>query len=104
MINAAAQKQPKELRRGFLQESTSEFWSTVAEADKAAQAHSEGRRYGLFWIPFLIGATAVGGIFAYSSAKSTNEYIDEKEKSMSPIVYAGIGAAAVIGLSMMTRR
>lgn len=104
MINAAAQKQPKGSRRKFLQESTSLFWSTLADSDKAAQAHSGGRLYGLFWIPFLVGATAIGGIFAYSSGKSTKEYIEEKEKSMSPILYAGIGAAVVIGLSMMSKR
>lgn len=104
MINAAAQKQPKKDRREFLAGSTAFFWNTVGEEDKKAQAHSEGRRYGVFWIPFLIGATALGGIFAYSSGKSTKEYIEEKEKSMSPIVYAGIGAVAVLGVTMLMRR
>jgi len=104
MINAAAQKQPKADRRDFLNGSTALFWNTVAEEDNKAKAHSEGRRYGVFWIPFLVGATAIGGIFAYSSGKSTKEYIEEKEKSASPIIYVGVGAAAVLGVAMMMKR
>jgi hypothetical protein len=104
MINTAAKKQPKEDRREFLRGSTTFFWNAMAEEDKKAKAHSEGRRYGAFWIPFLVGATAFGGIFAYSSGKASKEYIEEKEKTVSPIVYAGIGAAAVLGVTMMMKR
>jgi len=104
MINAAAKKQAKKDRREFLTGSTAFFWNRIGEEDKKAQAHSDGRRYGVFWIPFLIGATALGGVFAYSSGKSTKEYIEEKEKAASPIVYAGIGAIAVLGVSMLMRR
>jgi len=104
MINAAAQKQPKKDRREFLTGSTAFFWNRVGEEDKKAQAHAEGRRYGGFWIPFMVGASALGGIFAYSSGKSTREYIEEKEKSVSPIVYAGVGAIAVLGVTMLMRR
>lgn len=104
MINSAAQKQPKNERLGFLNGSTSFFWNAIAEEDKKAEAHKEGRRYGVFWIPFMLGASAIGAIFAYSSGNSTKEYIEEKEKEMSPIVYAGIGAIAVLGLSVLMRR
>lgn len=104
MVNVAAKKQPKEDRKMFLQRSTEFFWNTMGEIDKKAQTEQEGRRYGAFWIPFLIGATALGGIFAYSSGKSTKEYIDTKEKEMSPVVYAGIGAAAVLGIAIVMRR
>ncbi len=104
MINAAAKKQSKKDRREFLDGSTAFFWNRLGEEDKKAQAHSEGRRYGVFWIPFLIGATALGGVFAYSSGKSTKKYIEDKEKSISPIVYAGVGAVAVLGVTMLMRK
>lgn len=103
-VNNAAKTLPKNKRKDFLRKTTALFWNTIAEEDKKAQSHSEGRRYGAFWIPFMVGATAIGSIFAYSSGKSTTEYIEEKEKKMSPIVYAGVGAAAVIGLSLLMRK
>ena len=105
MINAAAQKQSGADRKDFLLGSTAFFWNTMGNIDKQAQAHSEGRRYGVFWVPFLVGAAALGGIFAYASGKATKEYIEEKEQqAMSPIVYAGIGAVAVLGISVLMRK
>lgn len=103
-VNRAAKKLPKSDAKEFLKTSTKLFWDTVTEEDKKAQAHSEGRRYGAFWIPFLIGATALGGIFAYSSGKSTKEYVEAKERETSPIIYASVGAAAVLGLMIVMKR
>ena len=103
-VNKASRKLSKKEAKKFLEKSVELFWSTIAEEDKKAQSQSEGRLYGVFWIPFLIGATALGGIFAYSAGKSTKEYIEEKEEKTSPFVYAGIGAVAVLGLMALTRK
>ena len=99
MVNSAAKKLPKNEARDFLNNSSKFFWDTISEQDQEAK----GRRYG-FWPAFLLGATAIGGIFAYSSGKSTKEYIEKEEKKASPFIYAGIGAAAVLGIAMLTRK
>lgn len=102
LVNRAARKFPKEERKNFLQDMTESFWNKITEEDKKA-SEEKGRRYGVFWIPFLIGATAVGGIFAYSSGKSTKEYIDKEKEKTSPYVYAGIGAAVVLGIMALRK-
>lgn len=102
LINKAVKKLPKKERASFLQDITKSFWDKITEEDRKA-SEEKGRRYGVFWIPFLIGATAVGGIFAYSSGKSTKEYVENEKEKTSPYVYAGIGAAVVLGVMALRK-
>jgi hypothetical protein len=106
VVNKAANTLQKNDKKEFLKSITRDFWEKISDEDKKAaeQAEHEGRRYGAFWIPFFIGATALGSIFAYSSGKSTKEYIEEKENKTSPILYAGVGAIAVLGIVTLVRK
>lgn len=103
MINSASKIVLKEDQKDFLNGATELFWNTAGAEDKKAQEEKKLRRYG-FWPVFLLGAAAVGGIFAYSAGKSTKEYIEEKQEKTSPYVYAGIGAIAVLGLAALMKR
>lgn len=104
MINSAASRMPKESASIFLRQATSLFWDRIQEEDEAAKAHIEGRRYGAFWIPFLIGAAAIGSIGVYASGKSTGDYVDKTKEDTTKWTYLGAGAIAALGLVVLMRR